>query len=98
MTSEWERQYMGQFDIASVGQAVGQAAQGVAKAAQGAQYLQSPEFQQEVKQVSQDVQMYAYAQLGLQTVATVATFGFFLIMLYNFIREQKTGKRAKGAH
>jgi len=56
--------------------------------AQSTQYLQSPQFQEQVKKVTQDIEMYTYAQLGLQTVATIATFGLFLIALYTVIRKR----------
>ena len=48
-------------------------------------------MQRNVQSITKDVEMYAYAQLGLQTVAAVATFGFFLITLYTFLKKRKAG-------
>ena len=49
------------------------------------------DMQRNVQSITKDVEMYAYAQLGLQTVAAVATFGFFLITLYTFLKKRKAG-------
>ena len=49
------------------------------------------DLQRNVQSITKDVEMYAYAQLGLQTVAAVATFGFFLITLYTFLKKRKAG-------
>lgn len=57
----------------------------------GAMGVNTNELQKNIQTISEDAEMYVYAQLGLQTVATVATFGFFLITLYTFLKKRKAG-------
>lgn len=57
-------------------------------AAQVAGYTQTPQFGQQVTKVTDDLEMYVYVQLGLQAVATAATFGIFLIGLHKFMRSR----------
>lgn len=48
-----------------------------------------PQFEQQVGAVQKDVEMFVYGQLALQTLATVATFGIFLMLLHDFVKKQK---------
>ncbi|NDQ57343.1 MAG: hypothetical protein GZ088_09760 [Acidipila sp.] len=57
-------------------------------AVQAAGYAQTPQFSQQVDKVTGDVETYLFAQIGLQTMATVATFGIFLIALHKFMRNK----------
>ena len=54
--------------------------------------------EQQLTKIGSQVETYAYAQLGLQTVTTVAVFGMFLIALYNFVekKNQKGGSPQNG--
>lgn len=64
--------------------------QNIASAASGIQQIQSnPQFMNDAERVISDVEMYVYVQLGLQMLVSGATFGLFLIALYNFIKDRK---------
>jgi hypothetical protein len=58
----------------------------------GAMGVNTSGMQKDVANLEKNVEMYAYAQLGLQTVAAAATFGFFLITLYTFLRKRRKGE------
>lgn len=65
--------------------------QTITQAAMTASGVNPANIQKDIQNISKDVEMYAYAQLGLQTVAAAATFGLFLMMLYRFLKDQKRG-------
>jgi hypothetical protein len=50
------------------------------------QTVKSPQFQQSIERAETDAEVYMVTQLGLQTLATVATFGIFLIALSKFMK------------
>lgn len=60
----------------------------VSGAANTATAFSAPQVQDKIVQVSDDVEMYVYAQIGLQALATAAAFGLFLLALHKFVREQ----------
>lgn len=57
-------------------------------ASNAAAAFSSPQVQDKIVQVSDDVEMYVYAQIGLQAIATAAAFGLFLLALHKFVREK----------
>ena len=65
--------------------------QSITQAAMQASGVNPANIQKDVQNIEQNVEMYAYAQLGLQTVAAAATFGLFLMMFYKFLKERKRG-------
>jgi len=46
-----------------------------------AQAIQSPQFQQQVREIRRDVETYAKVQLALQVLSTLAIVGLFAIQL-----------------
>lgn len=67
-----------------------QSQQDVHQLAQATQYAQTPQFQQQIQEVKSDAEMYLAAQMGFQMVATIATFGIFLMMLNKFLKERSS--------
>jgi hypothetical protein len=59
----------------------------IQRIAAASEYAQSPQFQTQFKEAKSEVEQYLYAQMAFQAVATVATFGIFLMMLYKFTKK-----------
>jgi hypothetical protein len=82
-------QGMGQL-LPNITSLIGSTAQTGANVASLSQAIQGPALMQKVDEITNDAEVYITAQLALQTLATVATFGIFLMMFYKFNREKKS--------